>query len=52
MEGGGQPEKRATLNLCFDRIWIDVHAAVNRTDDPLDLTEPSAATSTSAICDV
>ena len=36
MEGGGQPEKRATLILCFDRIWIDVHAAVNRTDDPLD----------------
>src|SRR3954447_4790664 len=36
MESGGQTEKRSTLNLCFDRVWIDVHAAVNRADDPLD----------------
>src|SRR5262245_14386833 len=36
MERSGQPEKRSTLNLCFDRVGIDVHAAINRTDDPLD----------------
>ena len=36
MERSDQPEKRSTLNLCFDRLRIDVHAAINRTDDPLD----------------
>ena len=36
MERSGQPEKRSTLNLCFDRIGIDLPAAINRTDDPLD----------------
>ena len=36
MERSGQPEKRSTLNLRFDRVGIDVHAAINRTDDPLD----------------
>src|SRR3954451_5235166 len=35
MERSSQPEKRSPLNLCFDRIGIDVHAAINRTDDPL-----------------
>ena len=36
MERSGQPEKRSPLNLGLDRIGIDVHAAINRTDDPLD----------------
>src|SRR5215475_7614580 len=36
MEPSSQPEKSSTLSLCFDRIGIDAHAAINRTDDPLD----------------
>ena len=36
MERSGQPEKRSPLNLGLDRIGIDVHAAINRTDDPRD----------------
>ncbi|APG08904.1 hypothetical protein BKD09_11240 [Bradyrhizobium japonicum] len=35
MKCGRQPEKRSSLNLGFDRIGINVHSAVKRTDDPL-----------------
>lgn len=36
MERSRQPEQSSPLNLRFDRIGIDVHATINRTDDPLD----------------
>ena len=35
VQRSGQPEDRSALNLCCDRIRIDLHAAIDGADDAL-----------------